>query len=262
MAASDVCSSIEKESMQTAASQTIYENDVYSCLREITGLVTAARLQAKEAEIRARYSAEFAERAISEARTAHQVSETLAKTSRVVATLALEFSNYYDYENISLEGSNVSNGSNTSGVNCDNALQNSDRFDHTDKSECEDASLLLNSTELNADDKSGATSNDWNITNESNEADVKETDDVINQPRVKADDKSDGKSDANVGDGTLDTDQLSERMNRLEMKRKMLLYKDSKLVNGLRQSNEKGDMVGDEGQVTDTLSEEKSDPAV
>lgn len=241
--------------MQTEASQTIYENDVYSCLREITSLVTAARLQAKEAEIRARYSAEFAERAISEARTAHQVSETLAKTSRVVATLALEFSNYYDYENISLDGSNVSNGSNTSGVNCYYALQNSDRFDHTDKSGCENAFLLLNSTELNTDDKSGATSNDKNITNVSKEADAKKTDDVIDEPRVEADDKSNGRSDANVSDDTLDTEKLSERMNQLEIKRKMLLYKDSKLVNGLRQSNEKGDMVGDEGQVIGALPE-------
>ena len=76
------------------------KDDVFRQVREISHLVANARLQAREADIRARYAAEFAERAISEAQLAHMVASTLARTGRVVASMALELAN-----NLSLDTS-------------------------------------------------------------------------------------------------------------------------------------------------------------
>ena len=68
-------------------------NSMFRQVQEVSHLVVKARLQAREADIRARYASEFAERAVSEAQSAHAVAVSLAKTSRVVASMALEFAN-------------------------------------------------------------------------------------------------------------------------------------------------------------------------
>ena len=69
------------------------KDDVFKQVREVSHLVANARFQAQEADIRARYAAEFAERAVSEAQLAHMVASTLARTGRVVASMALELAN-------------------------------------------------------------------------------------------------------------------------------------------------------------------------
>ena len=92
------------------------QSELFGQVREVSHLVVKARLQAREADIRARYAAEFAERAVSEAQLAHMVASTLAKTARVVASMALEFANNVcldtsgdgDYLNFSLPDSNSS----------------------------------------------------------------------------------------------------------------------------------------------------------
>ena len=71
--------------------------DISSKVKDISTLVTRARLKAKEAEIRAMYSLQFAERAVEEAKSAHVVSESLARTSQVVAMLALQITKDTDY---------------------------------------------------------------------------------------------------------------------------------------------------------------------
>ena len=73
-------------------------NSMFKQVQEVSHLVVGARLQAREAEIRARYAAEYAERALSEAQSAHAVAVSLAKTSRVVASMALDFVNNHSFD--------------------------------------------------------------------------------------------------------------------------------------------------------------------
>ena len=69
------------------------KDDLFKQVRNVSHLVANARFQAQEADIRARYAAEFAERAVTEAQLAHMVASTLARTGRVVASMALELAN-------------------------------------------------------------------------------------------------------------------------------------------------------------------------
>ena len=73
-------------------------NSMFKQVQEVSHLVVGARLQAREADIRARYAAEYAERALSEAQSAHAVAVSLAKTSRVVASMALDFVNNHSFD--------------------------------------------------------------------------------------------------------------------------------------------------------------------
>ena len=75
-----------------------FRNSMFKQVQEVSHLVVGARLQAREAEIRARYAAEYAERALSEAQSAHAVAVSLAKTSRVVASMALDFVNNHSFD--------------------------------------------------------------------------------------------------------------------------------------------------------------------
>ncbi|KAH3888398.1 hypothetical protein DPMN_012431 [Dreissena polymorpha] len=69
---------------------------IFQCMNDISLMVQKARMLSREADVRAKFAVEFANRAVAEAQSAHQVSETLARTSRVVAALALEVSNKTD----------------------------------------------------------------------------------------------------------------------------------------------------------------------
>ena len=114
--------SIEKQDVRLEDGDKVEEfmehlqSELFGQVREVSHLVVKARLQAREADIRARYAAEFAERAVSEAQLAHMVASTLAKTARVVASMALEFANNVsldtsgdgDYLSFSLPDSNSS----------------------------------------------------------------------------------------------------------------------------------------------------------
>lgn len=87
--------SAEKQENKSATDDDLVNetNDIFRHVREVSHLVAKARFQAREADIRARYAAEFAERAVSEAQLAHMVASALAKTGRVVASMVLELAN-------------------------------------------------------------------------------------------------------------------------------------------------------------------------
>ncbi|KAK3587347.1 hypothetical protein CHS0354_036513 [Potamilus streckersoni] len=78
---------------ETDSENTIPLINVMQDATEICHLAHIARLWAQEAEIRARYSLTFAEKAISEASSSHNVAESLARTSKMVASLALDLAN-------------------------------------------------------------------------------------------------------------------------------------------------------------------------
>ena len=95
---------VEKQLDKEEIDEDLYEvaercrNSMFKQVQEVSHLVVGARLQAREADIRARYAAEYAERALSEAQSAHAVAVSLAKTSRVVASMALDFVNNHSFD--------------------------------------------------------------------------------------------------------------------------------------------------------------------
>mgnify|MGYP000041250365 FL=1 len=191
------------------------DDEIHSNLTEIALLVTKSRLQAKEVEIRAKYAAEFAERAISEAQSAHNVAETLSKTSRIVAALALEFSNKADLCLEALWPETDDESRYESFLSSDSFLQSTDH--DTTGTSVEDLSLTTVSpfgkTPVYA--PVGEEHLDGNVTD----------------------------SMRSVSEGAITRELLVQKMKLLEMKRKMILYKDSKVINKIKTALECGDSV-------------------
>lgn len=186
------------------------DEQIFITLKEISTLVSTARLQAREAEIRARYAAEFAEKAISEAQSAHQVSETLSKTSRIVAALALEFSNKADL-----------------------CIENWQY--HEDDSYNQIQTILA--SDLSTQETDNAKSDETSTQN----APINM---ITSLPPLKL---QPAKPEIEIADDTLTEgfmkDIVSEKMKILDIRRKISLYKDSKLINNLRTTLDGGDSV-------------------
>lgn len=204
------------------------EEEIYARVKEISDLVAMAKLQAKEVEIRARYAAEFAEKAMTEAHSAHQVSEALAKTSRIVAALALEFSNNADecletFVDPETSGT-PDNSSFFSFHDSDVSFQTPDNTCAVNTSVV--GEHLFTEDKVKADDRS--------VTAENSNSDEK----PVETDNSKADDKSEDVKDSQ--------ERLTEKMKSLALKRTILLYRDSKMINSLMRSFEKGDAVEDQ----------------
>jgi hypothetical protein len=220
------------------ASDFVAEINYY--IKEIADLVIKARFQAKETDVRAKYALEFANRAIAEASSAHQVSEALAKTSRMVAALALEFSNNTDIyidefidscnesRNDSLNTSFSNEESSVIPVKDDNPLAvatDSETSAVSESVQSQDADDL-DSKDL---PESGSAQQKYQ-TIYPDTIPLEELPKESNLSTVWEDSES---SDAVVVDGNTEESKDKDlkdvnEMKNLEIKRKMLLYRDSK----------------------------------
>lgn len=240
MADADCSHSNENAMAKENELKTLGEEEIYARVKEISDLVAMAKLQAKEVEIRARYAAEFAEKAMTEAHSAHQVSEALAKTSRIVAALALEFSNNANecLENfVDPETSGApDNSSFLSFHDLDVSFQTPDNTCAANTSVA--GEHLFTKDNVKADDSS--------VTAENSNSDKKpaETD------NSKTDDKRKDVKDSQ--------ERLAEKMTSLALKRTILLYRDSKMINSLMRSFEKGDAVADQDEQIEDPAREDS----
>lgn len=209
----------------------VYSERIYSYMKELSGLVVNARLQAKEADIRAKYALEFATRAAGEAQLAHQVAGALARTSRMVAALALEFTDNFDECIDSFSESNI-----------DSTYQSYLDGDTSQRS-AGDSSILSEGWSFDTVSTPEACINDSVKCTEPGHIkpkslhlegvpanDMQMENSVSSKPseeRPEADDNA----HIDLPDDKNDPDRaLIEDLKHLEVKRKMRIYRDSKLA--------------------------------
>lgn len=223
------------DAAEISSDSDLCREELYCRMQEISKIVQRARLKAREADIRSKYAIEFANRAAAEALAAHQVSESLAQTSRMVAALALEFSNDISMYSDSLVDSILSD-THYSIVN-------------------DTETSLLSAGEISVQSGDGQ----WEVDSQmKNDVSFSEKGDIVNNDTVKDQVKlpevqqfnenaterklsEENEVSINKVEYTPHPDNscpacvvsnsdLSEEIKTLEIKRKMLLYRDSKML--------------------------------
>ena len=225
----------------------VCSEEIYNNMMVIANLVNSARMQAKEAEVRARYAIEFANKAVREAKAAHVVSESLARTSRVVASLALEVSNDADeyLTSYRCENDPEHDSFNDSSFRSDATYGDNSYMSDITESDISTTDCLTNNQHSSGDSVCPKSSkNTYNVAyppeeqpmveingpsmptvleesnddvtfDESVSEETDQCDDSTNEPSAKWDD------DVSVN-------ELSRRLHDMDERRRMLLYRDSK----------------------------------